>query len=145
VSGGTAWPDVFRGAAAVEIAADGTGPSLSLRLSKKEGTPIQLVAEGTPGASVVAVKRVNELGFYNLGANQLAEKVDLTTPKVVAVVDHLGLRDDPECYKEFKIGKTLHKRYSQKAIDAIKRALEHQTADLIWKNRKTASQRKIKD
>jgi hypothetical protein len=93
VSQGSAWAGVFRGAAAVEIAADGTGPSLSLRLSKKEGIPIQLVAEGTPGASVVAVKRVDELGFNSLGAKQLAEKVGLTMPKVVAVVDHLGLRD----------------------------------------------------
>jgi hypothetical protein len=145
VLGGTAWPDVFRGAAAVEIAADGTGPSLSLRLSKKEGIPIQLVAEGTPGASVVAVKRVDELGFYSLGAKQLAEKVGLTVPKAVAVVEHLGLRDDPECYKEFKIGKTLHKRYSQKAIDAIKDALKDRSADEIWQKHKAASQRKIKD
>lgn len=68
---GKAWPELFQGVAAVEIQADGNGPSLSLRLSKKEGIPIQLVAEGTPGASVVAVKRVDELGYYNLGATQL--------------------------------------------------------------------------
>lgn len=135
VSRGSAWPDVFRGAAAVEIAADGTGPSLSLRLSKKEGIPIQLVAEGTPGASVVAVKRVDELGFYSLGAKQLAEKVGLTMPKVVAVVDYLDLRKDQNCYKEFKIGKTVFKRYSQKAIDSIKEALRKENADEIWRSR----------
>lgn len=135
VSQGRAWADVFHGAAAVEIAADGTGPSLSLRLSKKEGIPIQLVAEGTPDASVVAVKRVNELDFYNIGAKQLAEKVGLTMPKVVAVVDHLGLRYDQDCYKEFKIGKTLLKRYSQKAIEAIKEALKKESADEIWRKR----------
>jgi hypothetical protein len=101
---GKPWGDVFKGAAAVEIAVDGTGPSLSLRLSKKEGIPIHLVPEGTPGASVVAVKRVDELGFYNLGAKQLAEKLSLTMPKAVAVVDHLGLRDKSDCYKEIKIG-----------------------------------------
>jgi len=37
------WPEVFTGVAAVEIRADGSGPALSLRLSKKEGIPIQLV------------------------------------------------------------------------------------------------------
>ena len=124
VSAGKPWGDVFPGAAAVEITVDGTGPGLSLRLSKKEGIPIQLVAEGTPGASVVAVKRVDELGFYNLGAKQLADKVGLTMPKAVAVVDHLGLRNDSDCYKEFKIGKAVFKRYSQKAIDAMKEALK---------------------
>lgn len=138
VSQGNAWAHVFQGAAAVEIASDGTGPSLSLRLSKKEGIPIQLVPEGTPGASVVAVKRVDDLGFYSLGATQLAEKVGLTTPKAVAVVDHLGLRGDPECYKEIKIGKSVFKRYSPKAIEALKKALEKESADDIWAKRKRA-------
>jgi len=142
VQGGKAWGDVFQGAAAVEITADGTGPSLSLRLSKKEGTPIQLVADGTPGAHVVAVKRVDELGFYNLGAKQLAEKVGLTVPKVVAVVDHLGLRDEQDCYKEFKIGKTAHKRYSQKAVERIKEALKKESPDEIWTKRRVRARRK---
>lgn len=139
VSQGKAWAEVFQGAAAVEISAAGAGPSLSLRLSKKEGIPIQQVPEGTPGASVVAVKRVNELDFYNLGAKQLAEKVGLTMPKAVAVVDYLGLRGQLDCYKEIKIGKTVFKRYSQKAIDSIKDALTKESADEIWAKRTAKS------
>lgn len=135
VSQGRAWTDVFRGAEAVEIKADGMGPSLSLRLSKKEGIPIELVAEGTPGASVVAVKRVDELGYYSLGAKQLAEKVGLTMPKAVAVVDYLSLRNEQECYKEIKIGKAVFKRYSQKAADAIQQCLKNESADEIWRKR----------
>lgn len=138
VSHGKAWADVFQGAAVVEIATDGTGPSLSLRLSKKEGIPIQLVPEGTPGASVVAVKRVNELDFYSLGAKQLAEKVGLTMSKTIAIVDYLNLRRDPDCYKEFKIGSQLHKRYSPKAIDSIKEVLKRESAEEIWAKRRIA-------
>lgn len=130
-----AWTDVFRGVAAVEIHADGSGPSLSLRLSKKEGIPIQLVAEGTPGGSVVAVKRVDELGFYSLGAKQLAEKVGLTMPKTVAVVDYIRLRHETDCYKEFKIGSQTHKRYSPQAIQKVKDALKNVGADEIWRMR----------
>lgn len=133
---GRTWSDVFPGAAAVEITADGTGPSLSLRLSKKEGVPIQLVDEGTPDASVLAVKRVNELDFYSLGTKQLAEKIGLTMPKLVAVVDYLGLRKANECYKEFRIGSQTHKRYSPKAIDRIKQALKDESADEIWRKHK---------
>ncbi|MBN2140969.1 MAG: hypothetical protein JW718_08185 [Desulfovibrionaceae bacterium] len=129
---GTQWPKVFIGVAAVEITPDGSGPSLSLRLTKKEGIPIHLVPEGTPGAYTVAVKRIDELGFYNLGAKQLAENLELTMSKVIAIVDHLGMRGDSECYKEFRIGSVLHKRYSQKAIDRIKAALENETVDDIW-------------
>ncbi len=135
VSDGKDWASIFPGAAAVELAADGMGPRLSLRLWKKEGIPIQLVAEGTPGASVVAVKRVDELSFYSLGAKQLAKKVGLTMPKVVAIVDYLRLREQTDCYKEIKIGKAVFKRYSQKAIDSIKEALKEETADEIWRKR----------
>ncbi|MFN8625769.1 MAG: hypothetical protein U0587_07290 [Candidatus Binatia bacterium] len=138
---GRTWGDVFPGAAAVEITPDGSGPGLALRLSKKEGIPIQLVAEGTPGAHVVAVKRVDELGFYSLGARQLAEKVGLTMPKAVAVVDHLGLRSDSECYKEMKIGKAAFKRYSPKAIEKIREGLEKESAEEIWKKRRTVARR----
>lgn len=132
---GKTWIDAFKGASAVEITANGTGPGLSLRLSKKEGIPIQLVAEGTPGASVVAVKRVNELDFYNLGAKQVAEKLSTSIPKAIAVVDHLKLRSKPDCYKEFKIGSLLHKRYSQKALDEIRIALNKENLDDIWASR----------
>jgi hypothetical protein len=132
---GKKWGDVFKGVSAIEITADPAGPGLALRLSKKDGIPIQLVPEGTAGASVVAVKRIDELGFYSLGARQLAEKVGLTMPKAGAVVDHLKLRGDPDCYKEFKIGKTVHKRYSPKAIEAIKGCLKTEKANDIWAKR----------
>lgn len=136
ISQGRPWTEIFQGAAAIEIAADGAGPSLSLRLSKKEGIPIQLVPEGTPGASVIAVRRMNELDFYSLGAKQLAEKVGLSVPKVVAIVDHLCLRGKSECYKEIKIGKAVFKRYSPKAVEEIKSCLQKEDPNVIWRNRK---------
>jgi hypothetical protein len=135
IASGRGWQDIFKGASAIEITADPAGPGLSLRLSKKEGIPIHLVPEGTPGASVVAVKRVDELGFYSLAARQLAEKVGLSMPKTVAVVDDLGIRSNVECYKEFKIGKSLFKRYSPKAVDVIKVALQTESGDAIWAKR----------
>jgi hypothetical protein len=132
---GKKWTELFTGVAAVEMVTDGSGPTLSLRLSKKEGIPIRLVPEGTPDAAVVAVKRVNELDFYSLGAKQLAEKLGLTTPKAVAIVDYLGIRSKPECYKEIKIGKAVFKRYSQKALDEIRAALQKENAEAIWAKR----------
>lgn len=126
------WQNIFPGVAAVEIVADGTGPSLSLRLTKREGIPIQLVPEGTPGASVVAVKRVNELDFYNLGAKQIAKKFGISIIKLVAVIDCLGIREMPDCYKEFKIGGVLFKRYSKNAIDVISNGLKEKDVEEIW-------------
>jgi len=141
LTSGKDWADIFEGAAAVEITTDGSGPTLSLRLAKKEGIPIQLVREGTPGASVVAVRRVNELDYYSLGAKQLAQHLNLTIPKVLAIVDYLGIRRDTEYYKEFRIGSQLYKRYSPKSLDAIRRALENETVECIWQK----SRRGVRD
>jgi hypothetical protein len=140
VLSGKSWQEIFDGVSAIDISIDGVGPALSLRLTKKEGVPIELVPEGTAGASVVAVRRVDELGFYSLGAKQLAENLGLTMPKAVAVVDHLQLRSDPDCYKEFKIGSSEFKRYSPKAIDAIRDALKREPVEEIWKKRQQARQ-----
>jgi hypothetical protein len=82
------------------------------------------------------MRRVSELGYYNLGARQLAEHVGLSTPKLVAVVEHLGIREMPDCYKEFRIGNSEFKRYSQHAIAAVQEGLEGTSVDAIWQARK---------
>jgi hypothetical protein len=132
VLSGKGLADVFPGIAAITFTTDGEGPRLNLRITKKEGVPIVLVQEGTPGASVVAVKRVDELGYYNLGHKQLARSVDLTEPKTTAAVHVLGMKSDPDCYKEFVIGKSRFGRYSQKAVDKIKDILKSRNSDEIW-------------
>lgn len=129
---GETWGAVFPGVASINIAAEGDGPTLSLRLTKNEGTPVQLLKEGDGTGAVVAVRRVDELGFYSLGAIDLAKKVALTPPKSRAVVDHLGLRDDSDCFKEFNIGGVTHARYSQTAIKRVKDALKTESIDDIW-------------
>jgi len=141
VVSGRSWADAFKGASAVEIAAEGAGPSLSLRLAKKEGIPIQLVAEGTPGSSVIAIKRVNELDHYSLGAKQLAEKLGVSMPKALAAVGHFGVRGMVDCYKEFKLGSQLHKRYSPKALDVIRDKLKTESMDDIWTHRRPSGRK----
>ena len=129
---GDSWSSVFPGVASINISAELDGPTLSLRLTKNEGTPVQLLKEGEGVGAVLAVRRVNELDFYSLGAAQLAEKVGLTQPKSRAVVDHLRLREDSECFKEIKIGRATYPRYSPQAIRKIKEALADECVDDIW-------------
>jgi hypothetical protein len=128
VLAGEKWENVFAGAASIDISPQGTGPSLSLRITKKEGIPIQLVPEGTPGATVVAVKRIDELGYYSLGATDLASKCEVKLSDVIVAVDYLGLRADVECYKEIRIGRSVFKRYSPAAIAKVKSCLADKSA-----------------
>jgi hypothetical protein len=136
------WEEVFPGVASVQMNTNGVGPSIELRLSKKEGTPVQLVPEGTPGASVVAVKRVNELGFYNLGLNQVAEHINLTAPKALAVVRYSRLQDDADCFKVITLGTQDHKRYSQLALQKIKNALPSLDMEAVWEQYKPTRRRR---
>ena len=131
------WKDLFPGVSQIEISPHGSGATLSLRLTKKTGIPIVLVPEGTPGASVVAVKRVDELGFYNLGAKELAAKVGVTMNKVVGAVRVLKVDQDPNCFKEVTVGKTRFERYSQHAIAKVKEALAKRNIDDIWREYRT--------
>lgn len=131
---GKKWDELFPGVASINLTAEGHGTAIDLRISKKEGIPIHLVPEGTPDTAVVAIKRVDDLGFYNLGRNQLATHIGLTGPKTTAMIHYLKLQDDPECFKGFTIGNTKFKRYSQKAITEIKNALNETEIDEVWKN-----------
>lgn len=133
IQSGKSWDAVFPGVASINITSMGYGPSLDLRISKREGVPVHIVPEGTPGAAVVAIKRVDELGFYNLGRDQLAEKVHLTGPKTTAIIRYLKLQSDPECFKEITIGQSKFHRYSQKAIEKVKEVLANDSIDHIWK------------
>ncbi len=127
------WDEIFPGVASINLTTQGYGPSLDLRLSKKKGIPVRLVPEGTPHATVVAVKRVSELGFYNLGLRDVAKRVGLTTPKTTAFVRYLNLLSDPECCKQFTVGKSKFMRYSRKAVKEIKNALKSVSVESVWK------------
>jgi hypothetical protein len=126
------WKEIFPGVASINISSDGSGYPVSLRITKREGVPVQLVPEGTPGATVVAIKRVNELDFYNLSLTQLAEKVKLTPPKALAVIQHLQLKKDPDFFKQITIGRVKFNRYSQKAIHKVSEELPKINLDEIW-------------
>lgn len=133
VSGKKSWNEIFPGVATVTLTATGHGPSIDLRITKT-GLPVQLIKEGTPGATVVAVKRVDELGFYSLGRDDLARKVGLSGPKTTAVIRFLKLQCDDECHKQVTIGKSKFDRYSPKAITAIQEALKKTPIDQIWQS-----------
>jgi len=132
LAGGEHWTTVFPGVASINITAEPDGPSISLRLTKNEGMPVQLLKEGEGAGAVVALRRVDELGYYSLGAQQPAEKAGLTPPRCRAVIDHLGLREDIECFKEFRMGKTKYGRYAPATIQRINDALEAESIEKIW-------------
>jgi hypothetical protein len=132
ISKGRSWQAIFPGIASLRLDTSGTGLSVSLRITKNEGEPVRLVPEGTPGATVVAIRRVNELSYYSLGLHDLATKLRLTNNKTLAVVRALNIQSNAEYFKVFKIGSVTHKRYSINCLDYLHKELPGLDIDRIW-------------
>lgn len=137
------WDQVFPGVAAINMTAYGHGPSIDLRISKKEGIAVQLVPEGTPGAATVAVRRVDELGFYNLSHTDLAKKLNITPPRLVAMIRYLRIQDDPDSYKLIVLGGLKIGRYSQHALSRLRAALDTVDMEEVWTNHAPIAKKKV--
>lgn len=127
IAGGEGWRSIFPGVATLRIDPQGDGPELTLRITNNKGEAVRLVAEGTLGAAVVAVKKVNELDHYSLGFKGLNEKMtkrftDLNRTSVLNLIASTNLKKDVNCYKEIAIGGITHKRYSRIALDRLIKA-----------------------
>ena len=132
VAVGKEWTRIFPGVATIQFTATGSGPSLDLRISKRDGFPIQLVAKGTPGVDRVAIQKFDSLGFYNLGRNLIAKKIGLTGPKTTALIWHLKMKDNPDYFKRVTIDKSSFDRYSQKAIERLRQAVKTEDIGEVW-------------
>jgi hypothetical protein len=133
VRAGKSWRDLFPGIASLELSANTEeGIPVAIRITKKEGEAVHLVPEGTPGAMIVSVKRVNELDFDSLGLKDLADKIKISQPRTLALVKHLNLQGSSEFFKVVQIGGVTFKRYSMKALDELQKAFKTVDMDKIW-------------
>jgi len=143
---GSAWHQVFPGTATINFTTNGYGPSLDLRITKsEEGIPFTPVPEGTPGAAVVAIKRVNELDYYSLSLSDISAKINISTNKLGAVIQELKLQENITYFKIIKIKSSVFKRYSMAALDLLKKEIPNMDMKAIWeKNRPKVKLTKVK-
>jgi len=132
VQSGRKWQDIFPGVASLELTTEGSGIGISIRITKKEGEAVHIVPEGTPGATVLTIRKVNELDFYSLSSTDIAKKLGVSAPRLGALIASMNLQNSEECYKKIKIGKSEFKRYSPKALDVLAKKLPEVDLDAIW-------------
>lgn len=129
---GSVWNQIFPSVATLSFTQNGYGPSLDLRITKADGIPVTIVPEGTPGAGVVAIKRVNELEYYTLNLTALATKTKVSSNKLNAVIKELKLQENLEAFKEIKINSQSYKRYSLLALEILKKKIPNLDMDDVW-------------
>jgi hypothetical protein len=135
INAGEDWRAIFPGVSTLTIKQEATGPGLSIRITKNQGDSVHLVKEGDPNATVVAVKRVNELDFYSLGAKDMAEKLSITQHKMLWVMKREKLADSLDNHKVIKVGGTSHKRYSALCLKTLRELLDDPRTDAAYSNR----------
>ncbi|MBC7817001.1 MAG: hypothetical protein IAG10_08950 [Planctomycetaceae bacterium] len=128
------WSDVFKGLSQVELSTDGTGVKVALYITKRDGLPMHVARDGEVAQGTIAIRRVNDTDHYCYSTTRLATKVGLTPPKTLAMIRHLKLQNDPECFKEIRIGKSLFKMYSPITIDRINDALPDTDMAQVWRD-----------
>jgi hypothetical protein len=133
IKAGESWQKLFPGVASLSISTETTDTvGVAIRLTKKEGQPVHLVPEGTPGATIVSVKRVNELDYYSLGLNDLAKKLGLNASRTLALIRHLGLQERDDSFKVITVGGVAFKRYSKKALELALEAMKTVDMAKVW-------------
>lgn len=144
VKEGKDWRDLFPGIATLHVTAEGEGINITLRLSaKKDGEEVRLVPENTPGATVLAVRKIDSLAFYSLNLTELAKKIGLSGPRTLAVIQELDLQASDDYFRTFKVASQEFKRYSPKALEKIREALPGLNMDDVWNRRKPQGKRKV--
>lgn len=134
VTAGKDWTELSPGVASLQLETSGTGLTVSLRITKSQGEPVHLVKEGSSGATIVSVKRIDQTSYYSLFAKDLASKLKISEPRLFAVIKVLKIKDIKEFYKEFKFGRAIHKRYSPKALDYLHRKIPELDLDKVWQD-----------
>jgi hypothetical protein len=132
IRSGKKWYDIFPGVAALNLDTSGSGMTFCIRLTKKEGVPVRLVPEGTPGATIISVKRVNELDFYNLSLRALADNLSMSPPRALALIHFTKAKDVEDYFHVFKIGSQTHKRYSRLALDFLRGKSTELNMEVVW-------------
>lgn len=128
-TGETHLDTLFPGISGISFSVEGAGPTVSLRLNKKEGIPVKLMPEGGAGTRVVGVKRVNELDFYNLRFKELKNRLGITPNQLTALVQLLNIKAS-EDFSKYIISTWC---YSQNAVKALEAALQEKPIEHWWR------------
>lgn len=109
---------------------EGTGVSVTVHFTKKQGAPVHFVSdESTPSA---AVREVDLQRKYHRPAKALADSLGLTMPRGAALRRHLGVDADPGCRHEFVFGSQRIGRYSDNALTKMRDAKAAVDMTTIW-------------
>jgi hypothetical protein len=129
---GDDWRAIFPGVSSLTLEPDGQGPTFSLRITKQEGPPVRLARTPEEVEQAVFYREVNPQDRYPMVLGQLAKHLGITAPRTLALVKHLGIQADPQCFQPIKFRSSAYKCYSLRALERLRAALQTVDMEQVW-------------
>jgi len=123
--------DVFPRLDNLRTSVEGTGVTVTVRFSKREGVPVRYVPPDDPRAAA-ALREVDLQRKYRHSARALAELTDLTMPRSTALRRYLGLDEDEDYRHVFVFDSQSIPRWSDAALQRMREALEEVDMHQVW-------------
>ncbi|CAO3358030.1 hypothetical protein [Azospirillum melinis] len=131
IKGGKAVADVFPRLMALRATATGVGPTVKIKIEKKVGAPVRIIASDDP-EEAGAVREIDLRKRFHMSVKDLAEKSGLTPPKANAFRQWCGIdRDAPSCHV-FQHGNMKFLCYPDHAPTKMRQAVGDHEIDPIW-------------
>ncbi len=122
--------EVFPRLGEVATSIDGSGITVTVHFTKKQGAPVRFVADDTVPAA--AIREIDLQNKFHWAPKDLADKLEITHPKSSALREHLGIDHDDSCAHRFSFGSQHHLRFSDNAYRKMREALKTVDMDKIW-------------
>lgn len=131
---GEDWKIIFPEVAQLVFDTKGEGIPISLRIKKDAELAVRIAKDGETSDGMLIKQEINIWDKYNMGRNDLAEKLGLTGPKTGALMLELKIPEDPECFKVLRRKSSKFKGYSKKALDLLRQSLDDGIdIDYVWR------------
>jgi hypothetical protein len=115
---------------------DGTGLTITVHFTKKQGAPVRYVSDDSLPAA--AIREVDLQRKFHRSATDLAKALEISRPRSQALGEHVGINSDDTCSHVFVFGAQRHRRYSDNAFTKMREALSSVDMDAVWQAHKPA-------
>ena len=109
----------------------GSGITVTVRFTKKDGAPVMFVPPDDPNAA--GVRQIDLQRTYHMSTRELAQKLGLTEPRAFALRRALRIDDDTRCRHDFSFGKSTFAAYSDNALAKMKAGRAELDIDEVWR------------
>ena len=116
------------------VQSSATGIPVSIHVTKHEGFPVRI---DPASATAIAFRYVKPEDKYPYLTTDLAVKLKLTLSRVVGLVRLFQMKENDEFHTSIRTSKTGKvQRYSEKARQVLKQAIERDGLDNLWEQAK---------